>query len=132
MGQCLLICQHPGVEGTDSYTECSTQQGNPLIVLGLCDLLYPFWCIVLIDDQNDGVVAAFFCLQNPSECLLEVPLSSAVMNMDIVTADPIQITLGNALVQTTDKSFQGTVSVLLPPFVFALSNEEHFHDVASP
>src|SRR5262249_49725176 len=120
------------IEGADSHTECSTQQGNPLLVLSICNLLHPFWYIVLINDQNDSVVATFFCLQNPSECLLEVPLPFATMDMDVVTADPIQVALANALVQTTDKGLQGAVSVLLAPFMFTLGNEENFHDVVSP
>jgi hypothetical protein len=33
--------------------------------------------------------------------------------------------------QTTDKSLQGTVSVLFLPFMLALGNEENSHDIVS-
>ena len=53
------------------------------------------------------------------------------MGMDILAAHPVQVALANVLVQTTDKSLQGTVSVLLPPFMLALGNEENSHDIVS-
>jgi hypothetical protein len=129
-GNAVILRRHPGIEGTDSHPERPTW-GNQLIVLGLGDLLHPFWCIILVDDQNDGVVATFFCLPYPSERLLEVALSFAVMGMDIFAAHPVQVALDNVLVQTPDRGLQGPVSVLLPPFMLALGNEENSHDIVS-
>jgi hypothetical protein len=51
--------------------------------------------------------------------------------MDILAAHPVQVAMGNVLVQTTDQGLQGTVSVLLPPFMLALGNEENSHDIVS-